>query len=110
MPHQTYNLNKVQVILGQDCYAIHHHFEFKKSKDKTAPSTVKSKICWPLNEGLQVKQAATITTTATSIADDKLANQRVSGGILSPTPQSAMSPVIKKTNNEQSKRWSKQCD
>ena len=29
---QSYNLNDVQMILGQDCYDIHHPFEFKKSK------------------------------------------------------------------------------
>ena len=29
---------------------------------------------------------------------------------MSPTPQSAMSQVIQKTNNEQSRRWNKQPD
>ena len=37
LPDQSYNLNDVQVILGQDCYDIHHPFEFKKSEDKAAP-------------------------------------------------------------------------
>ena len=31
LPNQNYNLNEFQVILGQDCYDIHHSFEFKKS-------------------------------------------------------------------------------
>ena len=75
LPDQSYNLNDVQVILGQDCYDIHHPFEFKKSEDKTAPWAVKSKIGWALNGPLPAKQAATLATTATSIADDKLANQ-----------------------------------
>ena len=75
MPSQSYNLNDVQVILGQDCYNIHHPFEFKKSEDKAAPWAVKSKIGWALSGPLSGKQAATRATTATSIADDKLANQ-----------------------------------
>ena len=75
LPDQNYNLNDVQVILGQDCYYIHHPFEFKKSEDKAAPWAVKSKIGWALSGPLPAKQAATLATTATSIADDKLANQ-----------------------------------
>ena len=75
LPNQNYNLNDVQVILGQDCYDIHHPFEFKKSEDKTAAWAVKSKIGWALSTPLPAKQAATLATTATSIADDKLANQ-----------------------------------
>ena len=77
LPDQSYNLNDVQVIviLGQDCYDIHHSFEFKKSEDKAAPWAVKSKIGWTLSGTLPAKQAATLATTATSIADDKLANQ-----------------------------------
>ena len=75
LPNQSYNLNDVQVILGQDCYDIHHPFEFKKSEDKTATWAVKSKIVWALSGPLPAKQAATLATTATSIAHDKLANQ-----------------------------------
>ena len=75
LPNQSYNLNDVQVIPGQDCYDIHHSFEFKKSEYKAAQWKVKSKIGWPLSGPLSAKQAATIVTTATSIADDKLANQ-----------------------------------
>ena len=41
LPDQSYNLNDVQVILGQDCYDIHHPFEFKKSEDKVASLAVK---------------------------------------------------------------------
>ena len=63
------------MILGQDCYDTHHPFEFKKSEDKTAPWAVKPKIGWALSGPLTAKQAATFATTATSIADDKLANQ-----------------------------------
>ena len=37
LPNQGYNLNDVQVILGQDCYDIHHPFELKKSKTKLHP-------------------------------------------------------------------------
>ena len=44
LPNQSYNLNDVQVILGQDCYDIHNPFEFKKSDDKAAPWAVKTKI------------------------------------------------------------------
>ena len=75
LPNQSYNLNDVQVILGQDCYDIHHPFEFKKSEDKAAPWAVKSKIGWALSGPLPGKQATTLATTATSIADDKLTNQ-----------------------------------
>ena len=35
--NQSFNLNEVQVFLGQDCYDIHHPIEFKKSDEKTAP-------------------------------------------------------------------------
>ena len=109
LPSQSYNLNDVQVILGQDCYDIHHLIEFKKSEDKAAPWAVKSKIGWALSGPLPRKQAATLATTATSIADDKLANQ-LSGGISSPTLQTAMSPDIQRKSNDQSRRWSKQRD
>ena len=77
LPCQSYNLNDVQVILGQDCYDIHHPFEFKKSEGKAEPWAVKSKIGWALSGPLPAKQAATLATTATSIADDKLANQLI---------------------------------
>ena len=40
LTNQNYNLNDVQVILGQDCYDIHHPFEFKKSEDRAAPWAV----------------------------------------------------------------------
>ena len=75
LPNQNYNLNDVQLILGQDCYDIYHPFEFKKSEDRAAPWAVKSKIGWALSGPLPAKHAATLATTATSIADDKLANQ-----------------------------------
>ena len=75
LPNQNYNPKEVQVILGQDCYDVHHPFESKKSEDKTAPLAVKSKIGWALSGPLPAKQAATLATTSTSIADDKLANQ-----------------------------------
>ena len=75
LPDQSYNLNDVQVILGQDCYDIYHPFDFKKSEDKAAPWAVKSKIGCALSGTLPAKQAATLATTATSIADDKLASQ-----------------------------------
>ena len=75
LPSRNYNLNEVQVILGQDCYNIHHPFEFERSEDKTAPWVVKSNIGWALSGPLPAKQAATLATRATSIADDKLANQ-----------------------------------
>ena len=75
LPNHSYNLNEVQVIHGQDCYDIHHLFEFKKSEDKTALWAVKSRVGWALSGPLPVKQAATLATTATAIADDKLPNQ-----------------------------------
>ena len=76
LPNQSYNLSDAQVILGQDCYDIHHPSEFKKSEDKAAPwAAVKSKTDWALSGPLPAKQAATLATTSTSIADDKLANQ-----------------------------------
>ena len=78
LPDQSYNLNDVQVILGQDCYDIHHPFEFKKSEDKAAPWAVKSKIGWALSGPLPAKQAATLATIATSIAEDKLQKTQTS--------------------------------
>ena len=75
LPNQNYNLNEFQVILGQDCYDIHHPFDFRKSKDKIATWAVKSKIGWALSGPLPAKQDPNLATTAASIADDKLANQ-----------------------------------
>ena len=75
LPNQSYNQNEVQVIVGQDCYNIHHPLELKKWDNKNAPWALKSKIGWALSGPLSAKQAATPATTATSIADDKLANQ-----------------------------------
>ena len=49
--------------------------KFKMSEDKAAPWAVKSKTGWALSGPLPAKQAATLATTATLIADDKLANQ-----------------------------------
>ena len=63
------------MILEQDCCQIHHHFEFKKSEVKAAPWAVKSKNGWALSGPLPANQAATLATTATSVADDKIANQ-----------------------------------
>ena len=37
LPTQSYNLNNLQVILGQDCYDIRQAFELKNSEDKAAP-------------------------------------------------------------------------
>ena len=62
------------MILRQNCYATHHPLKFKKSEDKAAPWAVKSKTGWALSGQLLAKQAETLST-ATSIADDKLANQ-----------------------------------
>ena len=75
LPNQSYNLNDVQVILGPHCYDIHHPFKFKKSEDRNASWAMKSKIGWALSGPLPAKKAATLATTATSIADDKLADQ-----------------------------------
>ena len=74
-PNQSYNLNDFQVILGQDCYDIRHPFGIKKSEVRAAQWAVKSKIGLVLSGPLTAKQAATLATTATSNADDKLANQ-----------------------------------
>ena len=73
--NQSFNLNEVQVILGQDCYDIHHPIEFKKSDEKTAPWALKSKIGRALSGPLPAKQAATLATTVTSVSEDKLASQ-----------------------------------
>ena len=75
LPNQSYNLNEVQVILGQDCDDIHHPLEFKRSDDKAAPWALKSKMGRSLSGPLLAKQAATLATTATSVTEDKLASQ-----------------------------------
>ena len=67
LPNQSHNLNEVQVILGQDCYDIHHSIEFEKSDDITAQWAVKLKIGWALGGPLPAKQAATPATTATCL-------------------------------------------
>ena len=74
-PNRNHNLNEVQVILGQDCYDIHHPFQIRKSKKKALPWAVKSKIGWASSCPLPAKQEATLATTVTSIADDKRLNE-----------------------------------
>ena len=34
LQNESYNLNEVQVVLGQDCYEIHHPLELKKSNNQ----------------------------------------------------------------------------
>ena len=75
LPNHCYNLNEVHVIPGQECYDIHHPLKFKKSDSQTEPWPVKSKKGWALSGPLPLKQVATFATTATSFADNKLANQ-----------------------------------
>ena len=106
-PNQTYNLNKVQSILGQDCYDIHQPLEFKKSEGKASPLAGTTKIGWALSGLLPAKQEATLATTATSIADDKMQTKGLSVGTSSPTSEIMMSTDIRKRNNKQSKCWSK---
>ena len=72
LQNQSYNLNEIQVFLGQDSYDFHYPLEFKKSEDKNAPWAETTKIGWALSGPLPAKQAA---TTATSIIEDKLASQ-----------------------------------
>ena len=110
LPDQSYNLNDVQVILGQDCYDIHHHFEFKKSEDKAAPWAVKPKVGWALSGPLPAKQAATLATTATSNADDKLANQLSMWWDVESYASNCDVTRHSKKNNEQSRRWNEQPD
>ena len=72
---KSYNLSQVRVILGQDCYDMHHPKEFKRSNVKSAPWAVKSKLGWALSGPLPAKQAATLSSTAVSVTEDKLAAQ-----------------------------------
>ena len=74
-PSESYSLSEVQVILGKDCYEIHHPLENKTSDDRAAPWTVKLKIEWVLSGPLPAQQAETLATTATSVSEDKLASQ-----------------------------------
>ena len=108
LPNQTYNLNEVQVTPGQDCYHIQHTFQFKKSEDKAAPWAVKTKFGWALNGLLPTKQAATLEQQQNQLQMINYRTSLVSIEISSPTPQTVMSPDIRKRNNEQSRRWSKQ--
>ena len=75
LPSQSYNLNEVQVILGQDCYDIHSPSKFKKSDEKTAPWAVKLKIGWAISGPLTSKHAATVATTATAASENKEASR-----------------------------------
>ena len=109
LPNQTYNLNEVQVIFGQDCYEIHHSFEFMRSEDKAAPWAVKTKIGWAINGLLSAKQAAILATTATSIADNKLANQLSKWWDIE-FYASNCNVTCKMRNNKQLRRWSNQHD
>ena len=109
LPEHSYNLNDVQVILGQDCCDNHHPFEFKKSEDKAAPLAVKSKIGWDLSGPLPAKLAATLAKTATSIEDDKLANQLSKWWDME-SYASSCDVTGHSKRNEQSRRWSKQRD
>ena len=75
LPDRSYNVSQVQVILGQDCYEVHHPIEFKKSEDKSAPWAVRTRLGWALSGPLPAKQVATMTTSAVSVTEDKLASQ-----------------------------------
>ena len=54
---------------------ILYPFGFKRPEDKASRWSVKSKNGWALSSPLLAKQASTLATTTTSIADGKLANQ-----------------------------------
>ena len=62
------------MILGQDCYAIHHPLEFIESDNKDAPWAVSSEAGWVLSNHLQTQQVATLARTATSVSESKLAS------------------------------------
>ena len=68
-------MTQVQVILGQDCYEVHHPIEFKISEDKSAPWAVRTRLGWALSGPLPAKQVVTMTTSAVSVTEDKLASQ-----------------------------------
>ena len=106
LPDHSYNLNDAQVIRGQNCYDIYHPFEFKKSEDKTAPRAMNSKIGWAPAK----KQAASLATTASSIADDKLANQLSKWWDIESYASNCNFTGHSKKNNEQPSLWSKQPD
>ena len=110
LPDQSYNLKDVQVILGQDCYDIHRPFEIKTSEDKSAPWAVKSKFGWALSGPLPAKQAAILATTATSIADDKLANQLSKWWDIESYASNCDITGHSKKSNEESRCGSKQRD
>ena len=103
LPNQRYNLNEVQVILGQNGYEIHRPFEFKKSEEEAAPWEVKSKIGMALSCPIPAKQATTLTTTATSIADDKKANQLSKWWYIEPYSSNCNVTGHSKENNKQSR-------
>ena len=46
LPHQSYNLNEVRVILGKDSYYIHHLLEIEKSEERIAPRAMRSEFRW----------------------------------------------------------------
>ena len=108
LPNQTYNLNDVQVNPGQECYNIHHTFEFKKSEDKAASWEVKSETDWTLNGLLPTKQAAILEQQQNQLQMINYQTSLVNVEISSPTPQTVMSTDIRKRKNEQSRCWSKQ--
>ena len=74
-PNQCYNLNDVQVIHRQDCYEIHNPIESMKWECKNASWAVSLKIEGALSGSLPSKQAATLATTATSMAEDTLSSE-----------------------------------
>ena len=71
LPDRSYNLRHVQVILGQDCYDVHHPIEFQKSGHKYAPWAVRTRLGWALSGPLPAKQRATMSTSAVSVTEDK---------------------------------------
>ena len=72
---QSCNLNVVQKMLVQDCYDIYNILEFRKSADKTATWAAKLKTGWALSCLLSTKQAASLASTATWIAENRYASQ-----------------------------------
>ena len=68
LPNKTYNLNEVNKTATTSITLSN-----SRNQVKAATWAVKSKIVWALSGSLPANQAATLATTATSTADNKLA-------------------------------------
>ena len=103
---RSYNEYEVQVILGQDCYDIHHPLEFKKSGEIAALWA--KNIEWALSGPYHRIRPRILLQQQPHLRKTNLKASWVSGKISILTLRIAILPIIWEINRENSRHWSKQ--